>query len=90
MENKTYSLEDIKRLQVVAINTGTILGYIKDFKIDLNSFRIKSLILPLKNYSIFSKINSMEIPWENIKKIGEDVILVEGVNTTQEDNIENY
>ncbi|MDV3427803.1 MAG: YlmC/YmxH family sporulation protein, partial [Bacillota bacterium] len=77
MEDKIYSLEDIKRLQVVEINTGKIIGFIKDFRIDLNSYKIKSMIIPLKNYSIFNKINSIEIKWDNIKKIGEDVILVQ-------------
>lgn len=90
MENKIYSLEDIKRLQVIEINTGKIIGFIKDFRIDLNSYKIKSMIIPLKNYSIFSKINSIEIKWENIKKIGEDVILVQENLITNEENIEKY
>ncbi|MFA6941221.1 MAG: YlmC/YmxH family sporulation protein [Clostridiaceae bacterium] len=90
MENKIYSLEDIKRLQVIEINTGKIIGFIKDFKIDLNSYKIISIIIPLKNYSIFSKINSIEIKWENIKKIGEDIILVQENLITDEENIEKY
>lgn len=88
MENKIYSIEDIKRLQVIEINTGKIIGFIKDFRIDLNSYKIKSMIIPLKNYSIFSKINSIEIKWENIIKIGEDVILVRENLITNEENIE--
>lgn len=88
MENKIYSIEDIKRLQVIEINTGKIIGFIKDFRIDLNSYKIKSMIIPLKNYSIFSKINSIEIKWENIIKIGEDVILVQENLITNEENIE--
>lgn len=88
MENKIYSIEDIKRLQVIEINTGKIIGFIKDFRIDLNSYKIKSMIVPLKNYSIFSKINSIEIKWENIIKIGEDVILVQENLITNEENIE--
>lgn len=90
MENKIYSLEEIKRLQVIEINTGKIIGFIKDFRIDLNSYKIKSMIIPLKNYSIFSKINSIEIKWENIKKIGEDVILVQENLISNEENIEKY
>jgi YlmC/YmxH family sporulation protein len=88
MENKIYSLEDIKRLEIIEINTGKKIGFIKDFRIDLKSYKIKSIIVPLKNYSIFSKINSIEIPWEKIIKIGEDVILVEGESVTDEEIIE--
>lgn len=88
MENKNYSLEDIKRLEIIEISTGKKIGSIKDFRIDLKSYKIKSIIVPLKSYSIFSKINSIEIPWEKIKKIGEDVILVEEEVISNEEIIE--
>lgn len=78
MENKLYSLEDIKRLEVIDINNGKKLGYVKDFKIDLNLYKIKSVIIPGKNAPLFGKYNIIEINWEFIKTIGEDVLIVDG------------
>jgi sporulation protein YlmC with PRC-barrel domain len=35
-------------------------------------------LLPTQKSSWFNKNNSIEIPWEKVKKIGVDVILVDG------------
>lgn len=73
-----HSVQNIKSMEVIDINTGSRLGYIKDFKIDCTSYKILSIIIPNGNISLFSKNNFIEIPWENIKKIGLDIILVDG------------
>jgi YlmC/YmxH family sporulation protein len=63
------------------INTidGKRLGTIKDIDFDLEAGKIKSLILPGVNnrfFSLFSRSDEIVVPWENIMKIGVDVILV--------------
>ena len=63
------------------INTvdGKRLGAIKDIDLDLETGRIKSLILPgfsSRFFSLFARNDEMVVPWENIQKIGVDVILV--------------
>ena len=45
---------------------------------DCEDYRIISILLPTQKSSWFNKNNSVEIPWEKIKKIGVDVILVDG------------
>ncbi|MBE6064189.1 YlmC/YmxH family sporulation protein [Clostridium cochlearium] len=77
MEYTFYSLNSIKTMEVVEINSGTRLGFIKDFKVDTENYKITSILMPNEKISIFGKNNDIEIPWYRIKKIGVDVILVD-------------
>jgi len=54
-------------------------GFVQDVCADLKSGTITSIIVPGSNkvINIFTSNNDIVIPWENIKCIGEDVILVE-------------
>lgn len=54
-------------------------GLVQDVCADLKTGKITSLIVPGTNkmLNIFSQNSEIEIPWENIKCIGEDLILVE-------------
>ena len=54
-------------------------GFVQDVCADLESGTITSIIVPGTNkfMGVFSGTNEVEIMWENIKCIGEDVILVE-------------
>ena len=55
-------------------------GYVQDVCADLDSGKITSIIVPGGNNKIlnfFSSENDIIIPWEKIKAIGEDIILVE-------------
>ena len=70
---------DFKHKEVVNINNGKRLGYVQDVCADLETGRITSIIVPGSNkvLNIFSQNNEIIIPWENIKCIGDDLILVE-------------
>ena len=78
MELPMYTLGSLKMMEVIDIKTGTKLGYIKDIIIDLSNYKIESIVLPSKKVTWFGKNNDLELPWERIKKIGVDVILVDG------------
>lgn len=70
---------DMKHKEVINTLDGSRLGYICDVEIDWNDGTIKKLIVPGpgKVMGLFGKEMEYLIPWENIKKIGEDIILVE-------------
>ncbi|MFW6281608.1 MAG: YlmC/YmxH family sporulation protein [bacterium] len=71
---------DLKMKDVIDINRGKKLGFIDDVDIELSDGRVKAFIVPAhqnKIFSFFSKSNDLIISWQEIKKIGEDVILVE-------------
>ncbi len=56
-----------------------VYGFVQDVCADLESGNITSIIVPGSNkiLSMFSSANDIVIPWQNIKCIGDDVILVE-------------
>jgi len=65
-----------KSREVVNVTEGEKLGYVYDMEIDETSGKISAIIVPGKNAGIFSKGKTV-IPWEKIKKIGDDIILVD-------------
>lgn len=72
-------LSEIQNKDVINIVTGIKIGNIIDIVIDENGI-IKSLILEKKlQKKFFSSGEEVEILWKQIKKIGEDVILIESI-----------
>ncbi len=70
---------DFKQKEVININDGKILGFVIDVQADFEKGEIHSIVVA-KTGKIFNNINSksnVTIEWKDIKKIGEDVILVE-------------
>ncbi len=70
---------DFKHKEVININDGKRLGFVQDVTADLKSGVITSIIVPGNNklLNMFSGNNDIVIPWQNIRCIGDDVILVE-------------
>ncbi len=71
---------DFKHKEVINISDGKRLGFVQDVCADLDTGRITSIIVPggkNKLMSLFSNTNDIIIPWERIKCISEDLILVE-------------
>lgn len=73
---------ELKVREVVNILDGKKLGVIQDIEIDLESGNVRSVSIPGGNriLGFFGRGDEIVIPWEKIKKIGVDVILVEGPN----------
>lgn len=69
---------DFKHKEVVNITDGKRLGFVQDVTANLETGIITSIIVPgnSKLFNMFSS-NDIIIPWEKIKCIGEDIILVE-------------
>ena len=64
-------------MEVIDINTGTKIGFIKDIKIDCDDYKIEALLLPVQKTTWFGRQDMLEIPWSNVRKVGIDVILVD-------------
>lgn len=70
---------DFKHKEVINIADGKRLGFVQDVTANLESGTITSIIVPgnAKLFNIFSSGNEIVIPWDKVKCIGEDLILVD-------------
>ena len=92
MELELHSINGMRNMEVIDVLTGSKLGFIRDLKIDCDTNKVISLILPGEVKSWFGKDEEKEIPWKNIVKIGADVILVKSQGEIDNDinNIQQY
>lgn len=70
---------DFRQKEVINISDGRRLGFVCDVEINLESGKLDAIVIPGEGrlFNFFGKDNYYVIPWSNIKKIGEDIILVE-------------
>ena len=70
---------DFRHKEVINISNGKRLGFIEDVDIDTENGAISSVIIPIsgKILGVFGKDTEYVIPWDSIKKIGTDIVLVE-------------
>ena len=70
---------DFKHKEVINITDATRLGYVQDVTADLQTGVITSIIVPGNNkmFNLFRSNEEIVIPWDKIKSIGEELILVE-------------
>lgn len=76
------NISEFKQLEVVNLCDGRILGNISDFFINIQEGKIEGIVI-LEKKTIFNSKNEYIIPWSQIKKIGEEVILVTYVEKNQ-------
>lgn len=71
-------ISDFQLKDVVNISDGKKLGNIGDIEINLTTGKIEAIIIggAAKVLGFFGRDEEIIIPWKNILKIGEDVILV--------------
>ncbi len=69
----------LQEKEVINICDGRRLGYVCDLSLDLCSGKICGLMIPDEGekWSFFCKERYFYVPWRCIKRIGDDIILVE-------------
>ncbi len=72
-------ISDLRTMRIVNMADGKILGKISDLVMDVNRGYVKAIIMPgdTKWPVFWSSERELEVPWENIKKIGQDIIIVD-------------
>lgn len=74
-------ISDLRDLEIININDGKRLGPIKDIELDLEKGTLQALVLPSytagRILGIFGRNDDLIVPWEKIKRIGVDVLLVD-------------
>jgi len=74
-----FKVSELRMKDIINVVDGKRLGFIKDIELNLHEGKVKSIILPGNGrfLGLFGKRDDLMVPWEQIKKIGVDVILVE-------------
>ncbi|MBP2628827.1 MAG: sporulation protein, YlmC/YmxH family [Firmicutes bacterium] len=78
-------LSELSGKEVINLSDGSRLGVIDECELtfDSKSGRINTILVPNKNglMSFFSENRTIAIPWQAIKRIGDEVIIVDLNNT---------
>ena len=79
MKEMNNRLMDLRLREVINIQDGTRYGYVCDVDIDYTTGQIHSIILPgsARLMGFLGRREDIVIPWEAIRKIGDDIILVD-------------
>lgn len=78
---KNCRIFDMGYKEVIDLDSGARLGYVYDAEIDLETGQVKTLFAPgqARFMGLLGREEDVAIPWENIEKIGDDIILTRGV-----------
>lgn len=77
-DKQMMKISDMQVKDIVNMENGKRLGFVTDIDINLETGQISALIIngSSKVMSFFNRNQELIIPWRNIYKIGDDVILV--------------
>ncbi len=75
-------ISDLRLREVVNTLDGKRLGVVSDIEFDPETGKVSAVIVPSPGriFWIFGKDEDLVIPWNKIKRIGVDVILVEAID----------
>lgn len=74
-----FKASELRQKEIISLSDGKRLGFASDIEINMETGYIEAIIVPAENRfaSIFSKETDIMLTWQNIKKIGTDVILID-------------
>lgn len=73
------TLSELRTKEVIDVQDGKRLGRVMDLEFCTQSSRVTALVVPTDTsllQSLRGEKCGLVIPWENVKRIGDDVILV--------------
>ena len=71
-------LADLRCKEVINIHNGFRLGYVHDVIVNVLTGHLVAILVPgpCRFFGVFMREDDYLIPWECIKRIGDDIILV--------------
>lgn len=72
-------ITELKCKEVICVADGRRLGYICDVQVEIPEGCIKAIVVPgpCRFFGLFGRRGDFVIPWNCIRRIGPDIILVE-------------
>ena len=70
---------DLRQKEVINIKDGARFGFVADLEIDEETGEIVKMIVPgpARVFGVFGRDAEYCIPWNKIKQVGDDIILVD-------------
>ena len=70
---------ELRQKEIINIKDGCRFGYVADVVVDEECGKIVEIVIPgpAKIFGVFGREQEYRVPWESIKQIGEDIILVD-------------
>ena len=70
---------DLRQKEIVNTSDGARYGFVSDLEINTEEGKITGLVVPGPGrvLGVFGRDQEYRIPWDKIKKIGDDIILVD-------------
>ena len=72
-------ISELRCKEIINVADGSRYGYLGDAEIDLESGQVKALVAPgrLRLFGLLGRAEDKVFAWETVRRIGEDIILVE-------------
>lgn len=70
---------DLSCKEVVCISDGSRLGYVSDVEVKIPDGEVCAIVVPgkCKFFGLFGHTEDFVIPWNAIRRVGDDIILVD-------------
>ncbi|MEG2420536.1 MAG: YlmC/YmxH family sporulation protein [Oscillospiraceae bacterium] len=72
-------IAELRYKEVISVSDGCRFGYVGDVTVDVETGRVEALVVPgrLRLLGLLGREPERVFPWNAVKRIGEDIILVE-------------
>lgn len=73
-------IAQLRYKEVVSVTDGSRFGFVGDMEVDLDSGKVVALVVPGRRrfFGLLGREPDQCVPWDAIRRIGEDIVLVEG------------
>ncbi len=74
-----FRVTELSCKEVVCVSDGSRLGYVTDVEVEVPEGQVCNIIVPGKGrfFGCFGRTEDYVIPWQAIRRIGDDIILVD-------------
>lgn len=74
---------DLRYKEIINVSDGCRYGYPQDVAVELSTGQVTALIVPGRPrlFGLLGRDEDMIIPWPRVRQVGEDIILVDGLQT---------
>lgn len=74
-------IAELRCKEVISVADGSRFGFVGDMEVDLDSGQVRALVVPgrLRLFGLLGREEDRYIPWETVRRFGEDIILVEDI-----------